>query len=253
MNQEALITVVVPSYNQGQFLEDNLLSIFSQNLPIEVFVIDGGSSDNSLSIIKKYEHKLAGWRSFKDDGQAAAINEGVALGNAPYVCWLNSDDFFYPDALSVLLEALKRQPTSPFVYGKCWTTDPAGKKLSQYLTLPFIPYLFANYCFICQPGTLIRRDSWEKVGGLRGELHMAMDYDLWWRLYRQAGTPLYLKRTVASSRAHEETKTLNNIEQHYAESMDVVKQYWGRLPLKWTWALPLMKIIRRIEKSLYKN
>ena len=161
-----LITVVVPSYNQGLFLEDALRSIFEQNLSLEVFVIDGGSTDNSIEIIKKYEHKLAGWRSHKDKGQSSAINEGVSLGKAPYVCWLNSDDFFYKDALVNLVATLNESSDAPAAYGKCWTTNVEGKKLTKYLTIPFIPYLFANYCFICQPGTLIRRTAWEAVVGL---------------------------------------------------------------------------------------
>jgi len=89
-----LVTIAVPSCNQGRFLDDALTSIFEQQLPVEVFVMDGGSTDNSIEIIRKWEGQLAGWRSHKDGGQAAAINEGIALGRAPYVCWLNSDDWF---------------------------------------------------------------------------------------------------------------------------------------------------------------
>lgn len=85
-----LVTIAVPSFNQGPFLDDALASIFQQKIPVEVYVLDGGSSDNSLEIIRKWELRLAGWRSHADDGQAAAINEGIAQGSAPYVCWLNS-------------------------------------------------------------------------------------------------------------------------------------------------------------------
>ena len=98
-----VVTIVVPSFNQGQFLDDALSSIFSQNVPVEVFVLDGGSSDNSVEIICKWKHKIAGWRSHADKGQAASINEGILQGNAPYVCWLNSDDWFLPGGLANLL------------------------------------------------------------------------------------------------------------------------------------------------------
>ncbi|WP_220741511.1 glycosyltransferase family 2 protein, partial [Shewanella algidipiscicola] len=253
MNSKPLITVVVPSYNQGRFLECNLESIFAQDIPVEVFVIDGGSDDCSLEIIKKYEHKLAGWRSHPDNGQSAAINEGVKLGTAPYVCWLNSDDFFYPNGLKALLLKLEAAPLSPFAYGRCWTTDSLGRQLAKYLTLPFIPYLFANYCFICQPGTLIRRSSWEQNEGLNEQLQMAMDYDLWWRLFKSSGKPIYIDHIVAATRTHNDAKTLNNIDVHYLESKKLVRRYWGRLPLKWYLSLPLMKIIRRIEKISYRK
>jgi len=92
---KSLVTIAVPSFNQGQFLNDTLASIFQQDIPVEVFVMDGGSTDNSLEVIRKWEHRLAGWRSHADGGQAAAINQGIALGHAPYVCWLNSDDWFF--------------------------------------------------------------------------------------------------------------------------------------------------------------
>ncbi len=239
-----LITVVVPSFNQGQFLEDALISIFAQNLPLEVFVMDGGSSDNSVEIIKKYQHRLSGWRSHKDNGQSAAINEGIALGSAPYVCWLNSDDFYYENGLLQLFNVLKASKTSPAVYGKCWTTNSAGNKTIPYITLPFTPYLLANYCFICQPGTLIRRDAWEAVGGLNVSLHMAMDYDLWWKLFKNFGKLNYCKQFVAATRVHENTKTANNKEQHYHESQAIVLQNWGSLPYKWKFFSYFIKLFK---------
>ena len=101
-----LVTIVVPSYNQGIFLDKCLDSIFAQNIPVEVFVMDGGSKDNTLEVIKKWEYKLQGWRSRKDEGQSAAINEGMKLGTAPYCCWLNSDDYFLEDSLSLLLDSM---------------------------------------------------------------------------------------------------------------------------------------------------
>jgi hypothetical protein len=117
---EPIVTIAVPSYNQGRFLDDALSSIFSQNVPVEVFVLDGGSSDNSVEVIRKWEHKLAGWRSYADGGQAAAINEGIAQGKAPYVCWLNSDDWFLAGGLVKLLVELQGHTNSPAVYGRAW-------------------------------------------------------------------------------------------------------------------------------------
>ncbi|CAH1552795.1 glycosyltransferase family 2 protein [Vibrio rotiferianus] len=242
-----LITVVIPSFNQGQFLEHNLKSVFAQSIPIEVFVVDGGSSDDSLDIIKKYQHLLSGWRSHKDNGQAAAINEGVQMGKAPYVCWLNSDDFFYEGALQELFAAIHEAPNSPFVYGQCNTTDAFGRDVAKYLTLPFNHYIFANFCFVCQPGTLIRRECWDAVGGLDENLRMAMDYELWWKLANTFGKPRYVKSLVSATRAHQAAKTLNNTDLHYQESMQVVKQYWGGVPAKWHWARPLMHCLRKIE------
>jgi len=245
-NQAPLITVVVPSFNQGQYLEAALLSILEQDIPVQVFVMDGGSTDDSVEIIKRYEHRLSGWRSHKDDGQSSAINEGVALGSAPYVCWLNSDDFYYPGALKSLYDAIEGTH-SAFVYGKCWNVSESGKKVVPYVTLPFTPYLFANYCFICQPGTLMRRNDWERVNGLDSSLQMAMDYELWWKFAKSGAQPIYHRKFVAATRSHEQTKTHNNGAQHYQESIKVVKQYWGRIPLKWRFTLPLMNLLRKLR------
>ena len=98
--------------------------------------------------------------------------------------------------------------------------------------------IFANFCFVCQPGTLIRRTAWEAVGGVDESLHMCMDYDLWWRLFRSAGEPVHVPEPVAASRHHEETKTSTRRRDHYREARAVVRRHWGRVPLKWYIAWP---------------
>ena len=252
--QKPLVTVVIPSYNQGDFLRDAIESVLAQDIPLELFVMDGGSTDESVEILKRFDNKISFWRSHPDDGQSAAINEGIKKGTAPYVCWLNSDDFFYPGALVKLLEALSNDSNAPFVYGRCSVSNVDGKRISSYLTLPPKKYLFANYCFVCQPGTLIKRYCWEDVNGLNPKLEMAMDYDLWWRLWRGFGTPVYVKgNAVASTRAHEATKTTTNLRGHYKESIQVVEQYYGKAPIKWVIAYPAMKLVRWFEMKKYKK
>ncbi len=242
---EPLITIAVPSFNQGQFLNKALESIFSQDIPVEVFVLDGGSRDNSVEIIKKWESKITWWRSEPDDGQSAAINEGIAKGKAPYVCWLNSDDYFLPGGLGILCNTLEEAPQSPAAYGKCLTARPDGSTFAHYLTAPFWPWLLANYCFICQPGTLMRRNVWEKVSGLDENLHMALDYDLWWRIYKAYGNFRYVRQDVAATIMHGETKTASQRKAHYTEAMAVVKKHTGHIPLKWYLAWPFMVNLRQ--------
>lgn len=243
-----LITIAVPSFNQGRYLNDTLVSIFEQGLPVEVFVMDGGSTDNSVEIIKRWESKLAGWRSHSDNGQAGAINEGIRQGTAPYVCWLNSDDFFYPGGLKTLLGTLERRPEKPFTYGRCWAVSDKGKKRVPYLTLPFSEFWLANFCFIAQPATLMRRAAWEKVAGLDEDMQMAFDYDLWWRLLGEFGKPQYCRHFVAATRMHENTKTATQTDLHYKESIAVIRRMRGFVPLKWRIALPFVKLIRKANK-----
>jgi GT2 family glycosyltransferase len=233
-----VITIAVPSFNQGRFLDDALASIFKQGQPVEVFVLDGGSSDNSLEVIRKWEHRLTGWRSHVDDGQAAAINEGIAQGRAPYVCWLNSDDWFLPGGLAKLLSAIEIHTETPVVYGRSWNVvEKSGKQYPVWVE-PFNERRLAFRCIISQPATLIRRSAWESVGGVDEKLHMAMDYDLWWRLFKSAGPLHLLDEFVAVNREHADTKTKTQRRRHYQEAMAVVRKYYGRVPLKWWLAQP---------------
>lgn len=228
---EARVTIAVPSFNQGAFLREALQSLFAQDLPVEVFVSDAGSTDNSLDIIRAFAPRLAGWRSHADGGQAAAINEAIARGRAPYVCWLNSDDFLMPHGLSALVAALERVPAAPFAYGRSWNVTDRGRK--PVWVEPFSEKRLPIRCFISQPASLVRRSAWEAVGGLDPNLHMAMDYDLWWRLWRRFGAPQFVEEFVAANRAHGATKTANNRRLHYFEAVDVVRRHHGRVPLKW--------------------
>ena len=233
-----LVTIAVPSFNQERFLDDALASIFQQEIPVEVFVLDGGSSDNSLEVIRKWEHQLAGWRSHADNGQAAAINEGIAAGRAPYVCWLNSDDWYLPSGLAKLLAELEKHPEAPVVYGRSWNFIQKSRKQYPIWVEPFNEHRLALRCIISQPATLIRRTAWEAVGGVDEKLHMAMDYDLWWRLFKQIGPLHFLNYFVAVNREHEDTKTKKQRRLHYKEAMDVVRRHYGSLPLKWWLAQP---------------
>jgi glycosyltransferase involved in cell wall biosynthesis len=233
-----LITIAVPSFNQGQFLDKALASIFEQNIPVEVFVLDGGSTDDSVQVIKKWDHLLAGWRSHPDQGQAAAINEGITKGNAEYVCWLNSDDWFLPVALSRLVKELEENPDCSAVYGKSMNYIEKTGTQSPVWVEPFSERRLSLRCIVSQPATLIRRSAWEKIEGVKENLHMAMDYDLWWRLYKKVGPLLYCDEYIAVNREHDATKTKTQRRRHYKEAIKVVREHYGKVPLKWYLSQP---------------
>lgn len=235
---DPVVTVVVPSYNQGRFLEQALASIFSQDVPVEVFVLDGGSTDNSVEVIDAWADRLAGWRSRRDDGQAAAINEGIAQGRGRFVCWLNSDDWFLPGGLARLVSALASHADAPAVYGRCWNVQERTGLRRPVWVEPFNEKRLALRCIISQPGTLVRREAWEAVGGVDPDLHLAMDYDLWWRLYRHFGALQFVDEFVAVNREHDATKTKTLRRRHYREAISVVRAHYGRVPLKWRLAQP---------------
>lgn len=235
----ALVTIVIPTLNQGRFLGDALDSIFRQAVPVEVFVADGGSSDNTQEILRDWEHRLAGWRSGPDQGQAAAINEGIQCGAAPFVAWLNSDDLYLGGGLQLLLSALEAHPQWPMVYGRVWNTDEKLQRTSRVYTRAFSERVMAQMNLVSQPGTLIRRCAWEEVGGLDESLHLALDYDLWWKIYRLHGMLGYVADDVAINRNHQETKTRTRRKQHYQEAMGVVRKHYGCVPWKWWLAWPM--------------
>lgn len=228
----------MPSYNQGRYLNQALASIFQQTVPVEVFVLDGGSRDESLEVIDRWRYRLAGWRSHPDAGQAVAVNEGIDLGSAPYVCWLNSDDWFLPGGLDLLVDALEHDIHAPMVYGHTYNYREKDGQLTNTVVLPFRPWLMARKCIISQPGTLIRRSCWEALGGLDSNLHMALDYDLWWRVYRQFGIPLYIDDVVAVNRIHPQSKTSQQRRLNHQEVFAILRRHHGRVPLKWWLAQP---------------
>lgn len=248
-----LITIVVPSFNQGEFIGEALRSIFAQAIPVEVFVMDGGSTDRSVEIIREWEPRLAFWRSHADQGQAAAINEGIARGTAPYVTWLNSDDWLLPGGLAHLVDALEEVPGSPMSYGRAWNYVERTKTRRPIWVQPFSERQLALRCIICQPATLIRRSAWEQVKGVDPSLHMAMDYDLWWRLYRRFEAPVFIDEFVAVNREHDLTKTRNFRRAHYREAMNVVRRYHGRVPLKWWLAQPYAVWFKGLQQMLVRR
>jgi glycosyltransferase involved in cell wall biosynthesis len=228
-----VITIAVPSFNQARFLDSALRSIFQQQLPVEVFVADAGSQDGSLEIIRRWEPRLLGWRSHSDRGQAAAINEGVGRGSAPYVAWLNSDDMYVAGGLNVLLTHLERNPTHPAAYGRACNIDASSRRGAAVWTERFNADRLAVRNIISQPATLIRRRAWDALAGVDESMTMAFDYDLWWRLFEMFGPLAFVDAEVGLNRNHDETKTRTRRRLHYEEAIAVVRRHCGHVPLKW--------------------
>lgn len=232
-------TVVVPSLNQGRFLDATLKSIFAAGEGVQVGVMDGGSTDNSGQILERWRARLAWLQIGPDGGQAAAINAGIERATTPFVAWLNADDLYLQGGLDKLCDALSVDADAPAVFGRADIIDATGRHIGHYATERFDRDRFARRCFIAQPATVIRRSAWRAVGGLDASLAMAMDYDLWWRLSESFGPLAYCDETVAATRAHLATKTVRYPVAHYREAFGVLRKHYGRVPVSWLAKAPL--------------
>ena len=232
------VAIAVPSLNQRRFLDDALDSLGRANVGVRQAVLDAGSTDGSRELIESRRSQLAFWRSRPDDGQAAAINEGISVlcsadrNEVDAVGWLNADDFFLEQGVDRLWRALSEHPDWVAVSARGVLVDESGSSIGEVATKQFARAHFARACTICQPATLVRRSAWDRVGGLNGSLEMCFDYDLWWRLSR-LGPIGYVDALVAAARDHGETKTRTRRQQYFREATAIVKRETGGVPWHW--------------------
>jgi glycosyltransferase involved in cell wall biosynthesis len=203
------VCVVTPSYNQGQFLEETIRSVLLQGYPnLEYIIIDGGSTDQSVGVIRKYESWLVYWVSETDEGQSDGINKGFARSSGELLGWLNSDDRLRPAGLQILGRFLQEQPDVGIVYGDCGLIDGQGRDVGMFPTADFDlrRHLIVN--LIPQPAALFSRRVWELNGPLRMDLHYIMDYALWTTAALSCSV-VHLPAVVADTRLHDLSKTVN--------------------------------------------
>jgi GT2 family glycosyltransferase len=201
-----LVSIITPSYNQAPFLEQTMQSVLGQDYPrIEYIVVDGGSTDNSAEIIKKYADRLAYWISERDSGQAEAINKGFARANGEILAWLNSDDYYMLNTISVAVRCFEQNPDVVMVYGDMFAVDGEGQTINvlKYKQLSLDDLL----CFqiIGQPSVFFRRSALEKTGLLEPSFHFMLDHHLWIRLAQQ-GRILHVPQVWAAARYHPAAK-----------------------------------------------
>lgn len=209
------ISIVTPSFNQGKFLEETILSVLDQNYPnLEYFVMDGGSTDNSVEIIQKYASRLTYWESKPDRGQSHAINKGFRMATGELVAWVNSDDLFTPGALFEVAEVWKRDQSFGLIHGISEIVDEKGNSTGKERGSPvdFIDSLLTSDNPVAQPSTYISRLAMEDVGYLDEKLHMSMDWDLWLRISKKYPV-CFLPRVLSKSRYWSLTKTSTQVEK----------------------------------------
>lgn len=203
-----LISVVTPSYNQAPFLDETLRSVASQDYPAtEHIVIDGGSTDGSVDVIRRHAANLHYWVSEPDRGQSHAINKGLAMAHGDVLAWLNSDDTYLPGALNAVGAFFARHPDVDLVYGDYVYTNPEGQPLRRRHVFASIAYeslLYHDY--LGQPAVFFRRSLYEKVGPLDESLYYCMDWDLFLRMWRVC-RPRHIPQVLATYRLDRAAKS----------------------------------------------
>lgn len=221
-----LVSIVTPSFNQARFLEAAMASVLGQDYPrLEYIVIDGGSQDGSLEIIRRHADRLAHWTSKPDRGQGEAINKGLRRARGEIVAWLNSDDLYMEGAVSAAVQALARHPEAGMVYADGLMVDAEGRLLDRhrYRTYSVLDLL----CFdvLLQPTVFMRRTALEEAGLLREPYHLILDHDLWVRMAARAPI-VHVPGDWAAERTHAEAKTIALAAGFVAEAETLLR--WAR-------------------------
>ena len=239
--QWPLISIVTPSYNQGQFLEETITSILAQGYPrLQYVVIDGGSTDNSVATIRRYADRIDFWVSERDRGQSCAINKGLARCTGDLFNWINSDDMLAPGALWEIARAWRGQP-GRIVAGHTEWFNAAGPfellKASGQTLRNFVRFWEAEGWGWAQPSTFVPLAELKAIGGVREDLKYCFDYHMMVRLLARELEVVYIDRPLARFRFNEDSKTVGAKEEFRLERIDMLRaeRQSGITVAPWEW------------------
>jgi glycosyltransferase involved in cell wall biosynthesis len=223
VDQFPLVTVVTPSFNQAEYLEQTIVSVLEQDYPtLEYMVVDGGSTDGSVEIIKKYADRLAWWVSEKDNGQADAINKGLSRAKGEIVAWLNSDDVYLPGSIRRAVETLQEHPEAGLVYGKLLSINARGEHVN---TIEYKQYALEDllaFFIIGQPTVFMRGNLLRQVGSLDESYNYLLDHQLWLR-FAELAPMVYVPRPAAAARYHPTAKNMAQAEHFGQEAYRILE------------------------------
>lgn len=225
-NHQPLVTIITPSYNQVKFLPATYESVVSQDYPnIEYFIIDGGSTDGSAELIKKWavqkNSRISWWISEKDSGQADAINKGFARANGEIVAWLNSDDIYMVGAIRKAVEILNADPNLGMIFSNVFSNNADGEFINAMVYGDWGLEELMAFNFIGQPGIFMRKAALDKVGGLDLTYNLLLDHQLWLRIARQYPIK-HTEDFFAAARMHPAAKNMSQTAGYGKEALEIV-------------------------------
>lgn len=244
------VSVITPSYNQGQFIERTLRSVRNQRSPGLVYehvVFDGGSTDETLQILSRFGHDVR-WVSEFDGGQADAVNKGICATDSDIIGWLNSDDVYYPGALARVVDFFEEHPDVDVVYGMADHIDVNDVAFESYPTERWDSARLMDTCFICQPALFFRRRVVVAHGMLDESLHYCMDYEYWLRLARRGARFAYLPEKLAGSRLYSQNKTMSDPVAVHKEINEMLRRY-GPVPDAWLFNYAYVVVRSKINEQ----
>lgn len=209
------ISIITPSFNQAKYIEQTIVSVLSQSYPnLEYIIIDGGSTDQSVDIIRKYQSRLAYWVSEMDHGQAHAINKGLQRATGDIIAYLNSDDYYLPGALARVADYAVRYPDAELIHGRCRVVDERGNKvdercgsISRYEEIVDLWDVWWKRRNFVQPEVFWTKRIAEKIGSFREDLFWVMDYDYWLRILHAGGVVGFVDAELAAFRLQPNQKS----------------------------------------------
>jgi glycosyltransferase involved in cell wall biosynthesis len=227
---ELKVSILTPSFNQARYLEATIQSVLAQDYPhLEYAIVDGGSTDGSVDVIKKYSDQLAWWVSEKDRGQTDAINKGFARATGDILAWINSDDTYEPGAVTAAANYLQAHPEVGMVYADCNYINEDGRIIGRFPAAQTdLPRLRRGYVHIPQQTMFFRAKLWKQLGPLDPSFYFAMDYDLWTRIAAHAELKYLAGQTWASFRIHTSGKTIAADDRCWPEMIRVHYRDGGR-------------------------
>jgi len=233
------VTIITPSFNQAQFLERTIRSVRAQQTeeprftgPLQHVVIDGGSWDGSVEILKRYSEHLE-WISEKDRGHPDAVNKGLQRARGEIIGWLNSDDIFYPGAVRTAVDFFESRPDIDVAYGNGCHIDEHDNFIEPYPTEDWDFERLKRRCYLCQPAVFFRRSVVERFGPLDVQWHYALDYEYWLRLGKNGVRFARIGAVLAATRLHSATKTLGQRVKVHSENNDMLRALFGRATDQW--------------------